>query len=89
MHDGQDETPLSLSLWTQQFEIALRLLKAGSDIESKDREEPGLLYAAILREKPMAATFLLENGADYKKRQVVIVCNLWISFEPPVVPRVL
>lgn len=68
VQDGHDETPLSLSLWTKQFSIAQQLLKAGADIECVDREEPGLLYVTILRERATAAMFLLENGAEYKKR---------------------
>ena len=30
--------------------------------------ELGLLYTAIVREKPQACLFLLEHGADYKIR---------------------
>ena len=78
LRDGQDETPLSLALWTDQFDIAQRLLRAGADIECIDREEPGMLYVAILREKPRAALFLLENGANYKKRSAV--CLLLVLF---------
>jgi ankyrin repeat protein len=68
VEDGDNETALSLALWTEHFSIAQQLIKSGADIECVDREEPGLLYVAILREMPMAAMFLLENGADYKKR---------------------
>lgn len=68
VEDGHNETPLSLALWTEQFSIAQQLIKSGADIECMDREEPGLLYVAIFRELPLAAMFLLENGADYKKR---------------------
>ena len=32
--------------------------------------ELGLLYTAIVREKPQACLFLLEHGADYKIRWV-------------------
>ena len=66
--DGNEETPLSLSLWTDQFEVANQLLKQGADIECADSEEPGLLYVSIMREKAQAALFLLDNGADFKKR---------------------
>ena len=66
--DGNMETPLSLSLWTDQFEVATQLLKQGADVEFMDSEDPGLLYAAIMREKSRAALFLLDNGADFKKR---------------------
>lgn len=71
--DGSNETPLSLALWTQQFVIARELIVGGADIECMDQEEPGLLYVSILREMPLAAMFLLENGADYKKRWVGIL----------------
>lgn len=70
LKDGDYETPLSLSLWTDQFEVAGQLLKQGADIECVDSEEPGLLYVAIVRAKAKAALFLLDNGADFKKRWV-------------------
>ena len=41
LRDGQDETPLSLALWTDQFDIAHQLLRVGADIECVDRDEPG------------------------------------------------
>ncbi len=68
LRDGNNETPLSLSLWTDQFNTAHQLLTAGADIECVGRDDPGLLYVAIVREKSRAAMFLLENGADCKKR---------------------
>ena len=68
LQDGNYETPLSLSLWTDQFGVANQLLKQGADIECSDSEEPGLLYVSIMREKAEAALFLLDNGADFKKR---------------------
>ena len=66
--DGRSESPLSLALWSQQFDIAKQLLGAGADQTATDTEEPGLLYTAILREQQKAALFLLENGANYKQR---------------------
>lgn len=68
LRDGHGESPLSLALWTDQFDIAKQLVAAGADHQAVDTEEPGLLYVAILREKPQAALFLLENGASYKER---------------------
>ena len=68
LKDGNNETPLSLSLWTDQFGVANQLLKQGADIECLDVEESGLLYISIMREKADAALFLLDNGADFKKR---------------------
>ena len=68
LRDGYKDSPLSLALWTDQFDIAKQLLAAGADHQAVDTEEPGLLYVAILREKPQAALFLLENGANYKQR---------------------
>lgn len=67
--DGLGETPLGLALWTEQFDTALRLLQMGAELESgKEGEEPGLLYVAIVREKPQACLFLLDHGADFKTR---------------------
>ena len=68
LKDGNEETPLSLSLWTDQFVVASQLLKQGADIECLYGEETGLLYVSIMREKADAALFLLDNGADFKKR---------------------
>ena len=70
LKDGHDETPLGLSLWTDQFVVASKLLENGADIEYTDSEEMGLLYLAIVREKPKACIFLLEHGANFKKRSV-------------------
>ena len=67
--DGLGETPLGLALWTEQFDTALRLLQMGAELESgKEGEEPGLLYVAIVREKPQACLFLLDHGAAFKTR---------------------
>lgn len=68
LSDGHMESPLSLALWTDQFDIAKQLLAAGADHQAVDTEEPSLLYVAVVREKPQAALFLLENGASYKQR---------------------
>ncbi len=53
-----------------------------------DREEPGLLYVAILREKAASALFLLENGADYKKRSELID-DTWSFSQDPINAAVL
>ena len=71
--DGLRETPLGLALWTEQFDTALRLLQMGAELEAggrrgEDGGEPGLLYVAIIREKPRACLFLLDHGADFKTR---------------------
>ena len=81
--DGLGETALGLALWTEQFDTAQRLLQMGAELEtvgSGEREgegvgdekgsggEPGLLYVAIVREKPRACIFLLDHGADFKTR---------------------
>ena len=77
--DGLRETALGLALWTEHFDIALRLLQMGAELEmgGKGREEeegegrgrePGLLYVAIIRERPRACLFLLDHGADFKTR---------------------
>ena len=77
LQDGHSERPLGLALWTEQFDIASSLLGIGADIECGGGEEPGLLYLAIVREKPRACLFLLENGINFKKRcEVVCVVDL-------------
>ena len=78
LRDGHGECPLGLALWTDQFDVASRLLEIGADIECMSSGEPGLFYLAIVREKPRACTFLLNNGANFKKR-CGIVCCVWYS----------
>ena len=78
LKDGDKETPLSLSLWTDQFDVASQLLKQGADIECSNDEETGLLYVSIMREKADAALFLLESGADFKKR-CALVCGVYTA----------
>lgn len=70
LRDGSEETPLSLALWTNLFMVAQELLDAGADIESTDSDAPGMLYVAIVREKAKAARYLLDNGANFKKKYV-------------------
>ena len=79
LKDGNEETPLSLSLWTDQFEVASQLLKQGADIECCDGEETGLLYVSIMREKADAALFLLDNGADFKKRYMYTLYRVHVA----------
>ena len=76
--DDNCETPLSLSLWTEQFTISQKLLRSGAHVEGTNNNAAhvegtnsnavSLLYQAIIREQSKAALFLLENGADYRKR---------------------
>ena len=89
--DGSCETPLSLALWTGQFEIGLKLLDAGADIECKEQMANGmtLLYQSIVREKPNAALFLLNNGADYKKRFYFIHNPIYSCVQFPYIPSFL
>ena len=78
LRDGLGETALGLSLWTEQFDTAQRLLQMGAELEAGGRGEgegeeggsgePGLLFVAIVREKPRACLFLLDHGADFKTR---------------------
>ena len=71
LRDGNDETPLSLALWTGQFEVALKLLDNGADIECpRNSDGMPLLYQAIVREQCNACLFLLNHGANFKKRLV-------------------
>lgn len=74
LRDGHGECPLGLALWTDQFDVASRLLEIGADIECMSSDEPGLLYLAIVREKSRACTFLLNNGANFKKRCGIVCC---------------
>ena len=66
--DGEGDTPFSLSLWSGQFEIALKLLDSGADIECEKDDGAGLLWTAIVRELSNAALFLLNHEANFKKR---------------------
>ena len=70
LSDGAEETPLSLSLWTNQLEIAMKLLDSGADLECPRRDGNTLLFYAIVREQAAAALFLLNHGANFKKRSV-------------------
>lgn len=88
--DGLGETSLGLALWTEQFDIAQRLLQMGAELEvvgkvEEERGEPGLLYVAIIREKARACLFLLEHGADFKTRFFVltILCFPFSMILPP------
>lgn len=83
--DGLGEIALGLALWTEQFDTAQRLLQMGAELETvgsdkigenesgRRGEEPGLLYVAIVREKPRACIFLLDHGADFKTRYSVYI----------------
>ncbi len=70
IRDGGGECPLGLALWTDQFSVAQQLLDAGAQIEATSSNAPGLLYTTIVREKAKAARYLLDNGADFKKKCV-------------------
>ena len=54
----------------------------------EERGEPGLLYVAIIREKPRACLFLLEHGADFKTRLFIftVLCHLFPVILPPSQP---
>ena len=69
LKDGGDETPLSLALWTGQLNIALKILDSGADIEcQRERDGMTLLYQAIVREQSNSCLFLLDHGANFRKR---------------------
>lgn len=69
LKDGGNETPLSLALWTNQLDIALHLLDCGADIEcQRDIDNMTLLYLSIVREQTAACLFLLDHGANFRKR---------------------
>ena len=83
VRDGLEETPLGLAIWTDQFDTAQRLLQMGAELEAGGgREEKGgrggeagLLYVAIVREKPRGCLFLLDHGADFKTRYCIYICT--------------
>ena len=68
IRDGAGDTAFSLSLWSGQFEIALKLLDSGADVECDREDGASLLLTAIVRELPSAALFLLNHGANFNKR---------------------
>ena len=51
--------------------MALKLLDAGADIECCHGDRVSLVYQSLVREQSKAALFLLNNGADFKRRLVV------------------
>ena len=80
LKDGGDETPLSLSLWTNQLEIALNLLDSGADIEcQRESDNMTLLYQAIVREQPTACLFLLDHGSNFRRRYMCVCVSLFLS----------
>ena len=44
----------------------------GADIEAPNSQQQTLLYLAVIREQPKACLFLIESGADYRKKSVCI-----------------
>lgn len=72
IRDGGGESPLGLALWTDQFPVAQQLIDTGAHIEATSANATGLLYLAIVREKAKAARYLLDNGADFKKRYLCV-----------------
>lgn len=83
LKDGTEETPLSLALWTNQMEIALKLLDCGADIEcQREKDDMSLLYLAIVREVPSACLFLLDHGANFKQRYInlIIIVSYFVCY---------
>lgn len=65
--NNANETPLSLAIKTpfkKGKDIVLALIKAGADVNERNKEGLTLLHQAILKEDSATAIFLLENGAD-------------------------
>lgn len=65
--NNANETPLSLAIKTpfkKGKDIVLALIKAGADVNERNKEGLTLLHQAILKEDSSTAIFLLENGAD-------------------------
>ena len=69
LRDGDQDTPLSLALWTGQLDVAIKVLDAGADLECISTDSGmNLLYRAIIREQPLACLFLLDHGANFRRR---------------------
>lgn len=65
--NNANETPLSLAIkapFKKGKDIVLALIKAGADVNERNKEGLTLLHQAILKEDSATAIFLLENGAD-------------------------
>jgi len=44
----------------------------GADIEAPNSQDQTLLYLAVIREQPKACLFLIESGADYRRKLVLV-----------------
>ncbi|XP_072754807.1 rabankyrin-5 [Anoplolepis gracilipes] len=65
--NNANETPLNLAIKTpfkKGKDIVVALIKAGADVNERNKEGLTLLHQAILKEDSATAIFLLENGAD-------------------------
>ena len=50
----------------------------GADIEAPNSQQQTLLYLAVIREQAKACLFLIESGADYRKKSVYIASHLHV-----------
>ena len=57
-------TPLSWAIFTGAVEIAEQLIKAGADVNGKNRDEGTSLHEAAFMGRDRIARILLQNGAD-------------------------
>ncbi|VDM28408.1 unnamed protein product [Toxocara canis] len=66
--DSNEDTPLARASLNGFLEVAKTLLKAGADINEKDRNGVTLLLRAIAAKNDETSVFLLNNGADATAR---------------------
>ena len=56
-----------INVYTKSIE---HFVIVGADIEAPNSQQQTLLYLAVIREQPKACLFLIESGADYRKKSV-------------------
>ena len=61
-------TPLSWTVFTGEFEIAEQLIKAGADVNGKNRDGGTPLHEAAFMGQDRVARILIRNGADVEAR---------------------
>lgn len=66
--NSKGQTPLSLSLELNLFNVARKLLAGGANINVTNEDGLTLLHQAIMNQNKDAALFLLENGADFSAK---------------------
>ena len=62
-------TPLSWAVFAGKVEIAEQLIKAGADVEGKNKDDTTPLHQAAFMGQSEIARILLQNGADVDARE--------------------